>query len=235
MVAITVSDTKHAEQAWHDEWYRTNASREFPKAPTEFQEYFRRVQLTPFCDGGWGHWGDIRQEAFRSMLNIGGKSVLDYGCGSGQLGIYLAMRGARVAGFDLSPEGIRVARQAAVQYGLECDFRALDAEQLDFGDDSFDLVVGFGVLHHVIKYPGASIQLRRVMRRGARAVFLETLWDNPLINCARNFTKAESEAGDAHLTEKSIREFAATFSGIELQKRHLLYMTKRLASLPPRD
>ena len=165
--------------------------------------------------------------------DVRGRSVLDYGCGSGNLGVYLALQGAKVSGFDLSPEGIKIARGAAEQYGLDAKFEVMDAEELKYPDQAFDLVVGFGVLHHVIKYPAASGQLLRVMSRGARALFHETLWDNPLINQARRFTMKEENAGDAPLTASSLRKFGRDFSRVTLHRRHLLYMLKRLVKIQP--
>lgn len=235
MSAAPLSKVKLAEQTWHDKWYGENARKEFPERATDFQEHFLRVQLTPFCDGGWAYWGDGRAEMLRMWGDVSGLSVLDYGCGSGQLGIYLATLGAKVRGFDLSPQGIEVANWAAGRYGLTCSFKAMDAESLDYPDQSFDLVVGFGVLHHVIKYPQSAYHLARVLKRGGRAVFHETLWDNPLINFVRRWTTEDNDAGDAHLTERCILQFGGPCARTEIHKRHIFYMLKRLASLPQRD
>jgi 2-polyprenyl-3-methyl-5-hydroxy-6-metoxy-1,4-benzoquinol methylase len=230
-----MSQVKLAEQSWHDKWYGENAKKEFPESAAAFREFFSRVQLTPFCDGGWAYWGDARTEMLRIWGHVDGLSVLDYGCGSGQLGIYLAMLGAKVSGFDLSPLGVDVANWAASKYGLVCSFKAMDAEELSYPDQSFDLVVGFGVLHHVIKYPQSAYHLARVLKPGGRAVFHETLWDNPLINFVRRWTTENADAGDAHLTEESIRQFGRTCSRTEVRKRHICYMLKRLSTLPKRD
>jgi 2-polyprenyl-3-methyl-5-hydroxy-6-metoxy-1,4-benzoquinol methylase len=235
MSAAPISSIKLAEQAWHDDWYQNNARKEFPDSPADFREFFFRVQLAPFCDGGWAYWGDARTEMLDLIGDVRNLNVLDYGCGSGQLGIYLAMLGADVSGFDLSPKGIEVANWAAQKYGLNCSFKAMDAESLEYPGQSFDLVVGFGVLHHVIKYPKSAFQLARVLKPKGRAVFHETLWDNPLINLARRFTMPSGDAGDAHLTERAIRQFGAAFSGTEVCKRHILYMLKRFSALPDRD
>ena len=224
---------KAAEQLWHDNFYRAHPFAAYYPDPVDFQEHFRRAHLTPFYEGGWSWWGDARKEMMAMLGDVRGKRVLDYGCGSGNLGIYLALQGARVSGFDLSPEGIKVAQRGAAQYGLGADFQVMDAEALTYSDESFDLVAGFGVLHHVIKYPGASTQLLRVMRQGARALFHETLWDNPLINVARRFTMKEEHAGDARLTAARVREFGRNFSQVKLHRRHLLYMFKRLVKLEP--
>lgn len=224
--------TKLREQAWHDAQYEKNAAEEFPLNPDDFRKHFARVQLEPFCNGGWSYWGDARNEIMRMVGNVNGLRVLDYGCGTGQLGIYLAMLGAEISGFDLSPKGVEAANWAAHRYGLNCSFQTMDAEDLDYPDRYFDLVIGFGVLHHVIKYPRSALQLHRILKPQGRAVFHETLWDNPLINFVRNWTMAEDEAGDAHLTESGIRQFGASFSAVEIHKRNILYMLKRLARLP---
>jgi len=228
-------DTKSLEKAWHDKVYAQNYQKEFPSDPAHFRELFRRVQLTPFCDGGWSYWGDARAAMMHAIGDVRGLHVLDYGCGTGQLGIYLAMLDAHVSGFDLSPKGVEAANWAARTYGLDCSFRALDAEEIDYPDASFDLIVGFGVLHHVIKYPRASAQMARVLKPGGRALFHETLWDNPLINLARRFTMEPSDAGDAHLTAHALHEFAAPFSTTEVHPHNILYMLKRFTTLPARD
>jgi 2-polyprenyl-3-methyl-5-hydroxy-6-metoxy-1,4-benzoquinol methylase len=228
-------EEKSNEQAWHDKWYEEHGAREFPDNLDEFRKLFSRVQLEPFCNGGWAYWGDARTEMMEIIGDVRGLTVLDYGCGTGQLGIYLATQGAKVHGFDLSPKGTECAQWASRKYGLDCSFRALDAEEIDYPDNTFDLAVGFGVLHHVIKYPKAANQLARVLKLGARAVFHETLWDNPLINVARRFTMEDSDAGDAHLTGRSLKEFGDPFAKSEVRKRHILYMLKRFAKLPVRD
>lgn len=229
------SDAKLREQVWHDAWYDKHARTQFPDSPAQFREHFSRVQLEPFCNGGWSYWGDLRAEMMTLAGDLSGLRVLDYGCGSGQLGIYLALLGANVDGFDLSPKGIEVANWAAKRYGLECSFRTMDAEDLDYPDQYFDLVIGFGVLHHVIKYPGSALQLNRILKKGSRAIFHETLWDNPLINFVRRWTTEAEDAGDSHLTERGIREFGESFATVEIHKRHILYMLKRLAALPDRN
>jgi 2-polyprenyl-3-methyl-5-hydroxy-6-metoxy-1,4-benzoquinol methylase len=223
---------KEAEREWHDVYYKTHALEAYPETPEEFMRQFQRVELTPFCEGGWSWWADPRKEALETVGDVRGLRVLDYGCGFGRLGMYLALCGAQVWGFDLSGEAVITANQVARRYGLSAQFEQMDAEDLRYADRSFDLVIGFGVLHHVIKYPRAGSQLFRVLAPGGRAVFHETLWDNPLINFARRFTSEHADAGDAHLTDKYIREFCRDFSQVRLEKRHLLYMLKRLAKLP---
>jgi 2-polyprenyl-3-methyl-5-hydroxy-6-metoxy-1,4-benzoquinol methylase len=227
--------TKEAEQQWHDAWARAYAQRTYTASPAEFMQRFERLELTNFCDGGKLWWADVRREALESILDIRDLRILDYGCGMGTLGVYLSLRGARVWGFDLSGESAKVAAEAARSYGVSAQFEQADAESLSYPDDFFDLVIGFGVLHHVIKYPRTSSELHRVMKPHGRAIFAETLWDNPFINFARRFTGKHQDAGDAHLTEHGIREFSRNFCEVRIDKRHLLYMAKRLVRLTEDD
>jgi 2-polyprenyl-3-methyl-5-hydroxy-6-metoxy-1,4-benzoquinol methylase len=231
----SVDDVKHAEREWHDAHYDAHAAYAYPETLDDFLNIFVKGQISRFCDGGWSWWGDARREALEAIGDVRNLRVLDYACGYGNLGLYLSEKGARVWGFDLSQPAIETANKAAQRYGLAAEFAQMDAAALSYPDDFFDLVVGFGVLHHVIKYPQTDAHLFRVLKRGGRAVFHETLWDNPLINLVREFTSEHSDAGDAHLTEHEIRRFSRNFSQVELKKRHLLYMLKRLAKLPRMD
>ena len=230
-----ICSVKQAERDWHDAFFKSHANVAYPETPEDFTTIFHLVELTPFCEGGWNWWADLRREALDSVGDVRGLRVLDYGCGFGRLGMYLSLCGAQVWGFDLSSPAIEMANQVARRYGLSAQFEQMDAEDLRYADSSFDLVIGFGVLHHVIKYPRAGSELYRVLARGGRAVFHETLWDNPLINLARRFTSEHVDAGDAHLTDQRIRDFCRGFSHVRLEKRHLLYMLKRMAKLPYPD
>ena len=226
---------KEAERAWHDASYSKHAHSGYPDTPEEFQRVFVKGHLTPFCDGGWSWWSDARHDAVEALGNVRGLRVLDYGCGYGELGIYLSLNGARVWGFDFSRPAIETANETSRRLGADAEFATMDAAALTYPDGFFDRVVGFGVLHHVIKYPDAGSHLFRILKRGGKAVFHETLWDNPVINLARRFTTVDPEAGDAHLTEHEIRGFCREFGSVQLKKCHLLYMLKRFAKPPAAD
>jgi ubiquinone/menaquinone biosynthesis C-methylase UbiE len=154
--------------------------------------------------------------------------ILDYGCGTGVMGIALATLGFPVAGFDLSDAGIEVAKTAAkkVKVDQQTEFVVANAQQLPFADNSFDLVIGKAVLHHVIKYEGCGQELHRIMKSGARAVFLEGAAGNPLIAQARKFTIQE-ELGDVPLTSSNINSFATDFETVDIKGYFFLYMLKR--------
>jgi cyclopropane fatty-acyl-phospholipid synthase-like methyltransferase len=70
--------------------------------------------------------------------------ILDFGCGAGRSLPYLAkyFPGAALAGFDLSPESLRVAKSRQPDATLHSDWSALD-------DQRFDLIFAANVFHHI--------------------------------------------------------------------------------------
>src|SRR5215475_12691933 len=87
-------------------------------------------------------------EAFVSRLPITpGARVLDVACGTGNTAIPAAKAGATVTGVDIASNLLEQARQRAQEAGVAAEFREGDAEQLDFADGSFDVVISvFGAM-----------------------------------------------------------------------------------------
>src|SRR5713226_4394073 len=76
--------------------------------------------------------------------------VVDLGCGTGQLSLPLARRGAQVLAVDVSPAMIGRMRSAAEQLGVtSLDGVAMPIEQLVLPPESVDLVMSSYALHHL--------------------------------------------------------------------------------------
>lgn len=197
------------------------------------KESFDRNFLLPIHKGGISR-GELYSRAF--ALRPEGR-ILDYACGKGHLAIRLAMEANDVCAFDVSPEGIRVAREQASLSGVDVDFRVMDAEHLEYEDESFDGVIGFEALHHVIIYPGMAAELYRVMKPGAKAVFAEN-WggDNPVFDVWRRNTSLKkhnsSSRGEVILSRKLLDEYLAGYFDIEVDAFSLAYMLKKYVSSP---
>src|SRR5918911_4038366 len=101
-----------------------------------------------------------------------GKRLLEIGCGTGTDLLQFARGGAEVIGVDLTPRSIEIARRRFAVYGQSGTFAIGDAENLAFPDDSFDAVYSFGVLHHTPDTGRAIREIRRVLRRGGRAIVM---------------------------------------------------------------
>lgn len=119
-----------------------------------------------------------------------GSTALAYCSGLGQDAIAMAELGASsVVGIDISDASIATARRDAEARGLgdRVRFEAMDAERMTFADDSFDVIVVNGCLHH-LDLDAAYGELRRVLRPGGRIICVEALAHNPLVMAYRRIT-----------------------------------------------
>ncbi len=115
--------------------------------------------------------------------------VLEYGCGRGGAAWYLGDVARSVTGIDISEMAIAMATERIPESsgGATIRFERMDAEALAFPDDSFDLVCGTGILHH-LDIGAVPAEVARVLRPGGHAVFLEPLGHNLLINLYRKLS-----------------------------------------------
>lgn len=82
------------------------------------------------------------------LKKIGARKVLDLGCGSGWLSVYLARQGFEVLGVDVSEQAINLAKTWALQEDLKIGFDVADAAQLNYEDGSFDAIVANSIFEH---------------------------------------------------------------------------------------
>ncbi len=138
-----------------------------------------------------------------------GKAVLDMGCGPGGNSVYLARNGAKVSAIDISPANIARTKEWADKNSVNVDASVMDCEKPGFADASFDMVFGSFILHH-IDIGKAAPEIRRVLRPGGKAVFIENSGDNPLLMFFRNrvlpvFGLRKSSPSEYPLTAKEIQ------------------------------
>ena len=87
---------------------------------------------------------------FAQFTRYNGKKVLEVGVGSGVDFIQWCRAGAEAYGVDLTPNGIEHAQKwvGECQHQSGANLLVMDAEHLEFPDNTFDLVYSWGVLHH---------------------------------------------------------------------------------------
>lgn len=132
-------------------------------------QYCRRVSAED-----WGarprDWAELAEPSNRRLFEAvldalavsGGTDLLDIACGSGYALGLAAARGARVTGLDLTPELIEIARERVptatlVQAGMDA---------LPFGDQEFDVAVGFNAFQFADSPETAVREAARVVRVG---------------------------------------------------------------------
>ena len=106
-----------------------------------------------------------------------GNRALDLCCGTGDLALALAQRGAETTGLDFSPQMLEVAENRRLQ-NLKLKTQNLkfiqgDAQQIPFPDNSFDIVtVGYG-LRNLTSWERGLDEMFRVAKPGARLIVLD--------------------------------------------------------------
>jgi len=120
----------------------------------------------------WGNWGAAEASLNLLPADLAGKDAIELGCGTGYVSGWMARRGARVTGIDISAGQLATARQLADQHGADITFIEGNAEATGLAEASFDFAIS--------EY-GAAIWCQpetwlreawRLLRPGGRLVFL---------------------------------------------------------------
>jgi ubiquinone/menaquinone biosynthesis C-methylase UbiE len=154
-----------------------------PAAPDKILDVNRRYHdvAARDYDAKWGiSYGDVgRRQVLGKLTKLLGPRpgpfprALEIGAGTGYFSLNLA--GAGVIGAptctDISPGMLETLERNALTIGLEVETVACDAAELPFEDESFDLVVGHAVLHHLPDLDRVFAELHRVLAPGGTLFF----------------------------------------------------------------
>ena len=103
----------------------------------------------------------------RGQLPEGKKlRILDVGCGAGFFSILLAKEGHQVTGIDLTPDMIKNARLLAEEEKVSCEFQVMDAENPEFPDETFDVVISRNLTWTLPHVQHAYQEWIRVLKKG---------------------------------------------------------------------
>jgi ubiquinone/menaquinone biosynthesis C-methylase UbiE len=141
--------------------------------------------------------GPVRAEIKTIMDGCRGKRALEIGCGRGEMSIYMALQGAKVHAIDVGRSLIEAGKVLAKINKVSCLFKQASATELPYEDDSFELVIGIFVLHHLsesdlVKAVGES---HRVLKKGGMAVFFEPVENNALFDLLQDIFPRARKAG----------------------------------------
>src|SRR5258708_22167671 len=114
-----------------------------------------KERMTGRAWDAWYHHGpapwDIcqPQQAIERLASEGGLAgaVLDAGCGTGENAIHIASLGLPVLGVDVAETALAIAREKAADRGIEVEFAAADAFQLERLGRRFETVLDCGLFH----------------------------------------------------------------------------------------
>jgi ubiquinone/menaquinone biosynthesis C-methylase UbiE len=132
-------------------------------------------------DAKWGiDYGEIGQsQVLMKAEKVFGKPVphfakaLEIGAGTGYFSLNLALAGiiGELTATDISPGMLKALKGNAKTLGIPVKTKAVDAEVLPFPDNSFDLVLGHAILHHIPDLDQAFREFNRVLKPGGKIFF----------------------------------------------------------------
>ena len=129
--------------------------------------------------------------------NSTNSNILDYGCGIGSsLKKVIEFNPKKITGIDISDISIQKAKKMIKTTNSDVILLVDNCEKTKFNDNTFDIVYGTGILHH-LDIEICLKEIHRILKPGGKFLFIEPLGTNPLINLYRKLTP-KSRSIDEH-------------------------------------
>ena len=145
-----------------------------------WDRHIHDLEVTRHPVGSRGFFDDLDQYHFEKLHHLlrlvdfdgyRGRTVLEVGCGAGVDLARFAKGGAVVAGVDIAPSAIALARSNFEQQGLHGHFEVADGEHLPYPDNAFDCVYAHGVVQYTAHPQRLVDECRRIVKPGGTAIF----------------------------------------------------------------
>jgi len=159
-----------------------------------YDDHYRRASLKTLsieaCRRIWGTWPGF-EEVLTSMSDISGRRILLLGNGTSLKELYFLSLGARCVYTDLSVEAVKHVKEVFDQSELKrsgfdkIEFDVIDVCYLPFLDESFDIIYGFDLVHHVENFDKLFSEVNRCLKPGGICRFVDSTY-SPLWQCLKN-------------------------------------------------
>jgi ubiquinone/menaquinone biosynthesis C-methylase UbiE len=135
------------------------------------------------------------------------ESILEIGCGQGAGAkiIYETFRPQKYVGIDLDSRMIRRAEKTAAKLP-NATFMEGDASKLTFDDGIFDLVVDFGIVHHIPNWRDALAEIHRTLKAGGEFLFEELSAETWESGSGRLFKKVLDHPYDEMFSQREFED-----------------------------
>ena len=169
------------------------------------------------------YYTSIQKYAYGLVGDLKGKRVLELGCGLGLSAVIMAKKKANVTAIDIAPKRVQWVNDLVKRYGLtDINAICMSAEDMSFAEGSFDIIYSNEVLIHTDRKKVLA-GCARLLTKGGKAIFIESLRFNPLINIYRNTLGPRIFKDIAkHMTLREIRAFKNFFHDVKHEEFYLL-------------
>ena len=124
-------------------------------------------------------WRNVPFEEVIPFEQLGDKDVLEIGVGQGTHAQLLALRCKSFTGIDLTSHAVEMTLRRLKLLNIPGRVLQMDAEEMDFADNSFDFIWSWGVIHHSADTRRVLQEMHRVLRPGGRCtvmVYYKSWW-----------------------------------------------------------
>ncbi len=153
----------------------------------------RRMELQDQISGRW------MEEINKYLPKEKELRILDVGTGTGYFAVLLAEQGHRVYGIDLTPAMIEEAKRLAGERGISIEFAVMDAQSLDFPEESFDVVIARNLTWTLPKPEQAYREWMRVLAKGGILLNFDADYGREVQSMEENGPAAGADASGFHI------------------------------------
>ena len=149
--------------------------------------------------------------------NSRNSEILDYGCGIGSFTEkIIKYNPKKIIGIDISEISINKAKKKAEELKINVDYRVDNCEKTSFDNNSFDIVYGTGILHH-LQTEKCLDEIYRILKSNGNLVFIEPLGTNPIINLYRKLTPNSRSKDEHPLVNQDFKYINKKFINIKIK------------------
>lgn len=158
-------------------WWQNNPMRYDWKEEIPYEkftkEYYLEIDKRFFKNAKeYLSYKEIPFEDLINFKNLYNKDVLEIGIGNGSHAQLLAKYSKSFTGIDLTSYAVESVSKRMEIFGLKANIVQMDAEKLNFNDESFDVVWSWGVMHHSSNTHNIIREIFRVLRPSGKAYIM---------------------------------------------------------------